>query len=220
MRIAAASSADTPFAVKIARKAQHPDVMLSVQHMLNCGNAGSCYGGSLDGPYQWIKKLSDQTGTGISYYTSQPYIACSHDSKSGLCVGHDWSCNALNVARTCPTFGEKCVGLSHYPNATVVDHGVIHGASAMQKEIFNRGPIACEIDAGPIEKYTSGIATQHSFMTASSRWSAGATMTRRVSTGSCAIGACALPYPHRHTRPHPHLPLSPTSRQQLGRILG
>ena len=28
----------------------------------------------------------------------------------------------------------------------------------MQKEIFARGPIACTIDAGPIEKYTGGIA--------------------------------------------------------------
>ena len=29
----------------------------------------------------------------------------------------------------------------------------------MQKEIFARGPIACGIDAAPILKYTSGIAT-------------------------------------------------------------
>ena len=29
----------------------------------------------------------------------------------------------------------------------------------MQKEIYARGPIACGIDASPILKYTSGIAT-------------------------------------------------------------
>jgi hypothetical protein len=28
----------------------------------------------------------------------------------------------------------------------------------MMKEIFNRGPISCGIDAGPLLKYTSGIA--------------------------------------------------------------
>jgi len=30
----------------------------------------------------------------------------------------------------------------------------------MQKEIFNRGPIACTIDAGPLEQYETGIVTQ------------------------------------------------------------
>ena len=30
--------------------------------------------------------------------------------------------------------------------------------AAMMKEIFNRGPISCGIDAGPLLKYTSGIA--------------------------------------------------------------
>merc|ERR1740115_405857 len=38
--------------VKIARDAIGTDVILSVQHMLNCGDAGSCHGGSVDGPYQ------------------------------------------------------------------------------------------------------------------------------------------------------------------------
>jgi cathepsin X len=150
--------------IKIARKAKGADVQLSVQHMLNCGGIGSCYGGSVDGPYQWIYKLS-QSGTGISYATSQPYVACSSDSKGGLCVNHDWSCTPLNVARTCPTFGEDCVGLSSYPNATVSDHGHVSGAKAMMKEIYNRGPIACGIDANPLLKYTSGIAKGFSLMT-------------------------------------------------------
>ena len=37
--------------IKIDRKGNvgYPDIQLSVQHMLNCGNAGSCHGGSLDG---------------------------------------------------------------------------------------------------------------------------------------------------------------------------
>uniref|UniRef100_A0A3B4WVS9 Peptidase C1A papain C-terminal domain-containing protein n=1 Tax=Seriola lalandi dorsalis TaxID=1841481 RepID=A0A3B4WVS9_SERLL len=114
--------------IKIARKAQGTDIQLSVQHMLNCGNAGSCHGGSLDGPYQWIHSQP----AGISYEGT-----CAHE----------------------------CVGLSHFPNATIAEYGHISGARAMQKEIFARGPIACTIDAAPIEKYTGGIATQRSFMT-------------------------------------------------------
>ena len=33
--------------IKIARKAQGIDINLSVQHILNCGQVGSCHGGSL-----------------------------------------------------------------------------------------------------------------------------------------------------------------------------
>jgi cathepsin X len=145
--------------IKIARKAQSPDVMLSVQHMLNCGGVGSCHGGTVDGPYQWLKSISDKTGTGISYGSAQPYFACSSEIKDGLCKGADWSCTPLNTAVTCGTFGVPCVGLTHYPNATIAEYGSITGKDAMQKEIFSRGPIACGIDANPLRDYTSGIAT-------------------------------------------------------------
>ena len=150
--------------IKIARGAKGTDVQLSVQHMLNCGGIGSCYGGSVEGPYQWIHKIS-ATGSGISYATSQPYVACSSDSKGGLCVGHDWTCSALNTARTCPTFGEDCVGLSHYPNATVADYGHVSGAKAIMKEVYARGPVACGIDANPLVKYQTGIAKGFSLST-------------------------------------------------------
>mmetsp|Transcript_133487 Transcript_133487/g.285432 ORF Transcript_133487/g.285432 Transcript_133487/m.285432 type:complete len:664 (+) Transcript_133487:74-2065(+) len=143
--------------IKIARKAQGPDIELSVQHILNCGDVGSCHGGSIDGPYQWLKSISDKTGSGISYITSNPYLACSSESTDGLCKGMDFSCSAVNTAVTCATFGKKCVGLSFYPNATISDYGSISGADAMMKEIHQRGPIACGIDANPLLNYESGI---------------------------------------------------------------
>jgi len=96
--------------IKIARKAKGIDIQLSIQHMLNCGNAGSCHGGSLDGPYQWIKETGDKTGSGISYTTSQPYFACSSEQEEGICKGMDWSCTAKNTAVTCGTFGVQCLG--------------------------------------------------------------------------------------------------------------
>jgi len=146
--------------IKIARKNQAPDIQLSVQHMLNCGGVGSCHGGTVDGPYQWIKSISDKTGTGISYTTSQPYFACSSENNVGICKGADWTCTAKNTAVTCGTFGEACVGMSQYPNATISDFGSITGKDAMMKEIFTRGPIACGIDAGPIRNYETGIAKE------------------------------------------------------------
>jgi len=146
--------------IKIARKGQGVDINLSVQHMLNCGNVGSCHGGSVDGPYQWIHKISQATGTGISYETQNPYLACSSESNAGICKGADWTCTPENVAKTCSTFpamGGKCAGLSKYPNATIKEYGSVSGADAMAKEIYARGPIACGIDAAPILKYQGGI---------------------------------------------------------------
>jgi len=147
--------------VKIARKAQGIDINLAVQHILNCADVGSCYGGSVDGPYQWLHGISQRTGSGISYETSQPYSACSSDVHYGLCPSGNWKCSAENVARTCATFppSGKCVGLTKYPNVTISDYGSISGAAAMQKEIFNRGPITCGVDAAPILEYTGGIVS-------------------------------------------------------------
>ena len=152
--------------IKIARGGKGIDIQLSVQHVLNCGNAGSCHGGDPGAVFAWIKKISDATGTGIAYTTNKPYLACSEDSKGdykeSICKNVDFTCNALNTARTCPTFGEDCVGVNRYPNATVTDYGSIQGVDALKKEIFNRGPIACGVDAGPILNYTGGIVTDKS----------------------------------------------------------
>merc|ERR1712166_1550620 len=129
--------------IKIARKGKGIDINLSVQHMLNCGGVGSCYGGSVDGPYQWLHKIS-QSGGGISYDTSNPYMACSSDSKQGFCGSADWTCKPENVARTCSTFPPSgfCGAIDKYPNATISEYGSISGADAMAKEIMARGPIA------------------------------------------------------------------------------
>ena len=101
--------------IKIARKGQGIDVNLAVQHLLNCGGGGSCHGGSPTAAYGWLAKNP------IAYDTCQPYMACSKESTEGFCnaTGTDWTCTAENTCRTCPTFGQKCVGLKHYPNATV-----------------------------------------------------------------------------------------------------
>merc|ERR1711959_302624 len=43
---------------------------------------------------------------------------------------------------------------------TISDYGSISGAAAMQKEILNRGPISCGVDAVPLLKYQGGIMTE------------------------------------------------------------
>ena len=147
--------------VKIARKGKGIDINPSVQHILNCKGGGSCHGGSVDGPYQWLHKLSKK-GSGISLETSNSYLACSSESKEGICKGQDWTCTDINVAKTCSTFkaaGGFCSAIADYPMIQIEDYGSISGQSAMQKEIYARGPISCGIDASAILNYQSGIAT-------------------------------------------------------------
>jgi len=143
--------------IKIARKAKGIDINLSVQHILNCGtNVGTCNGGSVVGPYYW---LYNQGMKGISYETSNPYLACSYDSEEGYCPDGNWECTDFNIAGTCNTFPPEgtCVGLTQYPNATIAEYGSISGVESMMKEIYERGPITCGIDAGKILDYTGGI---------------------------------------------------------------
>merc|ERR1712217_370568 len=108
--------------------------------------------------------LSKQ-GAGISYETSQPYMACSAESEEGFCKSADWSCTPVNVARTCGSFdheGGECTGLNSYPNASISDYGSISGAPAMMKEIYHRGPITCLVDSHPMLNYESGIMKEPS----------------------------------------------------------
>jgi len=149
--------------IKIARKAQGIDIQLSVQHLLNCGSsAGTCKGGDAKAAFKLIKQMGDETGSGVAYTTGQPYLACSSDMKSGLCAHSDFTCNALNTARACGTFGQECVGLDHYPNATIADFGSVSGKDAMMEEIFERGPIVCNVDSKSILEYAGGIVTAES----------------------------------------------------------
>ena len=149
--------------IKIKRGGKGIDINLSVQHVLNCANVGSCKGGSIDGVYQWIKNLTDDTGSGVTYETSNPYMACSADTEYSFCPNLNWECVPENVARTCSTYpynGGQCVGLSHYPNATITDYGSISGKDAMMNEIETNGPISCEIDDTYLLNYTRGILQQ------------------------------------------------------------
>jgi len=136
------------------------DIILSVQHVLNCmnrdGYEGSCYGSTLDSVYKWLvnNKIS------LSYETSLPYLACSADSNEGFCKYIDSSCKPINIAKTCGSFTSEqgdCSGLLVYPNLTLSGYTYILGEQQMKNEIYNNGPIACGVDAEPLLNYTTGI---------------------------------------------------------------
>ena len=142
--------------VKIARSGEGIDINLSIQYILNCGTAGSCYGGSATSTYEYIS----QSGH-VPYDTCQPYLACSSDSSIGFCDSVDTTCTAstaaMNTCRTCSTFGVDCVAINEYPNASIAEYGTVDGEADMMAEIFARGPIAVGVDAEPLLEYTGGV---------------------------------------------------------------
>jgi len=143
--------------IKIARKGKGPEINLAIQWVLNCGSemAGSCHGGSHTGTYEFIKKQGF-----VPYDSCQPYEACSSDSTEGHCGHADYTCKKINTCRTCSTFsshGGFCSEIDHFPNASISEYGRVKGADDMMAEIYQRGPIACSVDATPLHKYPGGI---------------------------------------------------------------
>ena len=136
--------------VKIARNASKPDINLPAQFLLNCGNVGSCNGGSTLSAYRYIHEV------GIPFDTCLTYEACSSDSSHKVCKNRNFDCKPENICRACsPTQG--CIGIRPYPNVTIHSYGIVRGWQAMMNEIYRYGPIACNIDAAPLSKYRGGI---------------------------------------------------------------
>jgi len=164
--------------IKIARLGTGDDINLSIQYILNCGDAGSCHGGYHTSTYEFIKKSGF-----IPFDTCMPYIACSKESTDGFCKHVDTTCNKDNICRTCDTFagmGGSCVQIDHFPNATVEEYGeysvyddgdddddkesdgIVH---KIQTEIYVRGPVAATINAEPIVDYKGGVFADESHST-------------------------------------------------------
>jgi len=151
--------------IKIQRmknKQGGPDINLSIQWVLNCGDAGSCYGGDDGAAYKFIKDSA-----GMPYDTCQPYIACSSDSSEGFCGAETTqsilTCDPKNVCVTCSTFvasGGVCNAIvkDYYPNATIDEWGPVPtGGTPLQAEVFARGPVSCGVNAVAILEYEGGI---------------------------------------------------------------
>lgn len=145
--------------LKIARKGvTGPDIALSIQYILNCGTyvAGSCYGGSATGVYEFVKQVGS-----VPFESCQTYLACSDDSQEGFCGHVDTTCSSINTCRTCNTFssfGGECVEIDAYPNATIAEYGTYSlDADKIKAEIFARGPVAAGINAEPLIEYHGGV---------------------------------------------------------------
>lgn len=136
--------------IKIHRNAEWPDINLAIQDILNCGSeAGTCNGGSAVGAFQYVRQ------NGIPDDTCQVYqatdLTCSDEHRCLNCQG--------------PPGSSTCFPQKNYSTYWVDQFSYIQEkdtqqlVKAIKSELYLRGPVACGVDATPIEDYTGGIVT-------------------------------------------------------------
>jgi cathepsin X len=154
--------------IKIDRgaEASGDEIDLSIQSILNCGGrvAGSCFGGSPNGAYQFIFEQGY-----VPFESCSPYLACSNGSTYGFCPYVDTTCNPSNICRTCDLklvpsrhpFSQECRAIAEFPNATVAEYGLIRQNESdpvhrIKAEIFARGPVAAAVNGKALHDFHGG----------------------------------------------------------------
>jgi cathepsin X len=122
---------------KFHSKSEKTDFLPAIQVILNCGTnvAGSCGGGSGSGAYQFVYE------NGIPELTCQQYQA------------EDNSCSELDICRNCPPGGGPCVSVTNFSKMYIDEFDGVEGEDDIKAEILARGPVACGIDALPLESW-------------------------------------------------------------------
>ena len=130
--------------IKIARKAQVPDINLSPQVLISCELPDEgCHGGDAATAYEWIHKNN------ITDETCSPYQAFGHDNGVG--------CSAEIKCKNCLP-GKGCWAQQRAKIYSVSEYGNVTGEENMINEIYQRGPITCAIAVTQeLVNYTGGI---------------------------------------------------------------
>jgi cathepsin X len=144
--------------IKISRKAQGPDVILAVQVILNCGEAG-CGGGDPGVVFDYMEQ------NGLPEETCQNYEAVDGDCKpNGVCEDCSYDDSGKSVCTAVTNFskwGLDGYGLVNGGSARDASGALVGAVDKMKAELFQNGPIACGIHAtNELIAYTGGIFSQ------------------------------------------------------------
>ncbi|EFC45195.1 predicted protein, partial [Naegleria gruberi] len=113
-------------------------LLLSVQHVIDCAKVGSCHGGSHLGVYHY------------ALHHGIPDESCNNYKAI------DEKCSEFEECGFCNSTG--CFPIRNYKRYRALHYGKIRGEFRMMREIFNRGPISCGIDATKsLAHYNGGI---------------------------------------------------------------
>jgi len=134
-----------------------PQIMLSVQNVLSCGNdvtgCGTCNGGD-DGPvYQYAKDF------GVPHESCSNYMAVDTtcNDQDPVTTTNKPNCYTCSPGRA----GCEAIQAGKHHRLFVSGFGKCSGYDHMKQEIYQSGPISCGIDAtSKMEKYTGGIYSE------------------------------------------------------------
>lgn len=117
----------------IIRNGTFPEILLSTQLLLTCNtNNDGCKGGALLHTLQYIHDI------GIPDETCTAYVARGRDSGQ-VCL-RSVTCSTCGADGSCEIVPER-----HMYRYVIYGFGVISGEEKMMQEIYQKGPIVCEM---------------------------------------------------------------------------
>jgi len=128
--------------ISIMRNNAFPEINISPQVLLDCNfDNDGCHGGNHMSAFSYMQRK------GITDETCNPYKAKSWFERGGT------HCTPASICNECNPDGSCAVPKRVY-KYTLTSHYELSGEQKMMQEIFEKGPIACGVNAMPIMNYT------------------------------------------------------------------
>jgi len=128
--------------IMIARKAAFPEINLSPQVLLDYDMVDQgCHGGDYMSAFKYVKE------NGLTEENCSNYRAQGHEEDNA------------NIQPLCKDCADgKCFTPKKYNKYTISDYGAIpFDEETLMTEIYERGPISCTVNAGPLEAVARGF---------------------------------------------------------------